>query len=222
MQHIAAIFDLDDTLLDESSNRLLFQYLRHNGQLSRYFRLRDSWTIATAILAYRMGMRDVTQVMQSSARIARGIALDEFWQLVQCWFDEIVVAHITPLGQERLAWHRAQGHLPVICSASSQFTVQPVAHHLGIEHMVYTEWLGQDGYMTGEIRRPIAYGAGKVYWMQQWAAIQHVSLAQSYFYTDHISDLPLLEAVGHPIAVNPDRKLAQLAVGRSWPIVDWR
>ena len=151
MQHIAAIFDLDETLLDESSGRLLFHYLRRNGQLSRYFRLRDSWTIATAILAYRMGMRDVTQVMQRSARIARGIALDEFWQLVQCWFDEMVVDHITPLGQEQLTWHRAQGHLPVICSASSQFSVQPVAHHLGIEHMVYTEWLGQDGYMTGEI-----------------------------------------------------------------------
>ncbi len=222
MQQIAAIFDLDDTLLNESSGRLLVRYLRRSGQLARYFRLRHSWILATAFLTYRIGGRqDVTQLMGRSARIARGIPLDEFWQLVQSWFDELVVDHIAPPGRAQLDWHRDQGHIPVICSASSQFSVQPVAHYLGIEHMVFTEWLSKDGYLTGEIRQPIAYGAGKVYWMEQWAASQNVSLAQSYFYTDHISDLPLLEVVGHPVAVNPEPQLAQLASARGWPIVDW-
>ncbi|CAN5736197.1 hypothetical protein BH10CHL1_BH10CHL1_14140 [soil metagenome] len=223
MQQIAAIFDLDDTLLNESSGRLLFRYLRRSGQFSRYFRLRHSWILAGAFLNYRIGGRqDMTQLMGRSARIARGIALDEFWQLTQNWFDEMVVDHISPSGIAQLAWHRAQGHIPVICSASSQFSVQPVAQHLGIEHRVFTDWLSEDGYLTGEIRRPIAYGAGKVYWMEQWAATHNVSLAQSYFYTDHISDLPLLDVVGHPVAVNPEPQLAQLATGRGWPIVDWR
>lgn len=223
MQQIAAIFDLDDTLLNESSGRLLLRYLRRSRQLSRYFRLRHSWILATAFLNYRMGGRqDMTQLMARSARIARGIALDEFWQLTQSWFDDLVVNHIAPLGQAQLAWHRVQGHIPVICSASSQFSVQPVAQHLGIEHMVFTEWLDEGGRLTGEIRLPIAYGTGKVYWMEQWAASQNVSLAQSYFYTDHISDLPLLEAVSHPVAVNAEPRLAQLAAGRGWPLVDWR
>ena len=222
MPQIAAIFDLDDTLLNAASARLLFQYLRQNDLFSRYFRRRDSLAVAGAVLAYRLGLLDETQLMQRSARVAKGIALAEFWPLVQRWFDEMVIHHIAPLAQERLAWHRTQGHIPVICSGSSQFSVAPVAHYLAIEHSVCTEWLCKDGRMTGEIRQPIAYGVGKVHWMQQWAEKHEVALVQSYFYSDDISDLPLLEAVAHPCAVNPDRKLTQLATLRGWPILDWR
>ena len=222
MPPIAAIFDLDDTLLNAASARLLARYSRQNDQFSRYFRRRDSLAIAAAVLTYRLGLLDATQLMARSARIAKDIALDEFWPLVQQWFDEMVVHHISARGQEQLAWHRAQGHIPVICSGSSQFSVQPVAHYLAIEHMVYTEWLDKDGRLTGEIRRPIVYGTGKVHWMQQWAERHHIVLSDSYFYSDDISDRPLLETVAHPAAVNPDRQLTQLAAQRGWPILHWR
>ncbi len=222
MVQIAAIFDLDETLLDASSGRLFLRYLRHSGQFSRFFHFRDSWTVISAVFLYRLGLLDATETMQRGARVATGLRLDNFWPLVQQWFDEVVIHHIAPAAQERLAWHRTQSHIPIICSGSSQFSVVPVARHLQIEHFICTEWLCNETCMTGEIRQPIAYGDGKVHWMQQWAAMHNVSLAQSYFYTDHISDRPLLEAVAHPNAVNPDRQLTQLATVRGWPILQWR
>lgn len=222
MTQIAAIFDLDETLLDASSGRLFYQYLRHSGQFFRFFRLRDSWTVVSAVLLYRLGLLDATETMQRGASVAAGLRLDDFWPVVQQWFDEVVVRHIAPAAQERLAWHRIQGHIPIICSGSSQFSVVPVARHLQIEHFICTEWLCNETCMTGAIRQPIAYGDGKVHWMQQWAATHNVNLAASYFYTDHISDLPLLEAVAHPNAVNPERHLAQVAAVRGWPILQWR
>lgn len=221
MKRIAAIFDLDDTLLSGSSGRLFFTYLRRNHLYPRFFRLRNAMPLIAAFLLYRLGRADATATMQRSASIARGIAVADIWAVVQSWFDDVLVHAITPAGREQVVWHQEQGHIPVICSASSQFAVQPVADYLGIEHTIYTEWLSEDGRLTGLVREPIVYGEGKVYWASLWAAEQQVDLSASYFYSDHISDQPLLEVVAFPIAVNPEPRLARLARNRAWPILDW-
>ena len=181
MPSIAAIFDLDNTLLNDASGRLFFQYLRRSGEFSHFFRLRNVWTVASAALLLRLGIFDLTQAMRRSAAVAAGTGLDEMDTVVRRWFEEMVVHHISVAGRERLDWHRMQEHIPVICSGASQFSVLPVARYLGIEHNVHTEWLSKDGYLTGDIRQPIVYGAGKVYWMQKWAAEHKVNLAQSYW-----------------------------------------
>lgn len=221
MPRIAAIFDLDRTLLAGTSGKLFFQYLRKTGQLWRYFRRRDLAVVAAAVGAYQLGLIDATQAMQRSARVAAGIDVDEFWRLVQRWFAEMAVHAITRDGQASVAWHRSQEHVPLICSASSQFSVQPVADHLAIHHTIYTEWLASDGRLTGRVRLPVAYGAGKVHWVQRWAAEHGVDLARSYFYSDDHSDLPLLEKVAHPTAVNASPKLAKEAAARGWPLLAW-
>ncbi len=105
-----------------------------------------------------------------------------------------------------MAWHRGQGHIPLICSGSSQFAVLQVADELQIQHTIYTEWEAQDGYLTGTLRHPLVYGTGKVFWAQAWADANQIDLAGSYFYSDHISDLPLMDLVAHPVAINPDKK----------------
>jgi HAD superfamily hydrolase (TIGR01490 family) len=222
MAKIAAIFDLDDTLLNGSSGRLFFSYLRRKGLYPRFFRLRNAMPVIAAFLLYHLGQADVTQTMQRSAMVARGIKVDELWEVVGHWFEDVLVHAITQGGRDCIAWHREQGHVLAICSASSQFAVQPVADHLGIEHAIYTEWLSHEGRLTGQVREPIVYGAGKVHWASRWAAKQGVALAESYFYSDHISDEPLLEVVASPVAVNPEPRLARLARSRNWPILDWR
>jgi putative phosphoserine phosphatase/1-acylglycerol-3-phosphate O-acyltransferase len=222
MTRIAAIFDLDDTILRGSSGRLFVQYLRRKRLFSRYFRLRNMMPVVASYLLYRLGRRDATQTMRRSAMAARGILVDDLWMVVNPWIEEVLVPAIAPAAQERLAWHRSEGHLPVICSASSQFAVPPVANYLGIEHVVFTEWLVENGRLTGRVREPVVYGVGKVHWMKLWAAEEQVSLAESYFYSDHISDQPLLELVAWPTAVNPDARLAELALQRGWPVQNWR
>ena len=219
---IAAIFDMDDTLLNGSSGRMLFSWLREKKMLNRYFRRRDIPQVAMAGLLYKLHLLDPTWFLLRMGRAAAVADALEILSISRRWFREMLVPAINPEGVKRLKWHRAQGHLPVICSGSSQFAVELVAAHLGIGQTICTEWLIEDGKLTGELRQPLAYGEGKVHWMERWAETNRVDLAGSYFYTDHISDRPLLERVAHPVAVNPDPKLTRLAQAQDWEILAWR
>ncbi len=218
---IAAIFDMDDTLLNGSSGRMLFSWLREKQMLNSYFRRRDMPQVVVAALLYKLHLLDPTWLILRMGRSAAGASADDLWSISRRWFDEMLVPAINPDGVECLTWHVQQGHLPVICSGSSQFAVELMAEHLGIGETVCTEWLIESGRLTGELRQPLVYGQGKVFWMERWAAQKDVDLAASYFYTDHISDQPLLERVAHPVAVNPDKKLARLAQSRGWDILAW-
>lgn len=218
---IAAIFDLDGTLLSGMTGSMFINYLRRSGQLSRYFSPRAMFEVVAAGLAHKVRLLNATQAMQITVAASKGLELEAMWDLVHRWFEEMVVHTITPGGRKQLAWHQAQGHIPVICTASSQFSAAPVAAHLGIEHFLFSEWLSQDGRMTGAVRLPIMYGTGKVFWLRRWADAQGVDLHQSYFYTDHHSDLPLLDLVAHPAVVHPNRSLHAVAAARGWPILDW-
>lgn len=219
---IAAIFDMDDTLLNGSSGRMLFTWLREKDMLNRYFRRRDIPQVILAALLYKLHLLDPTWFLLRMGRAAAGADAAEMWTISRRWFREMLVPAISPNGVKRLKWHTAQGHLPVICSGSSQFAVELVAGHLGIQHTICTEWIVEEGKLTGELRQPLAYGEGKVYWMERWSETNRVDLTSSYFYTDHISDRPLLERVAHPVAVNPDRKLARFAQSQNWEILSWR
>ncbi|MFZ1752392.1 MAG: HAD family hydrolase [Caldilineaceae bacterium] len=218
---LAAIFDMDDTLLNGSSGRMLFTWLREKGLLDRYFRRRDMPQVVLAALLYKLNLLDPTWLILRMGRSAAGADAAEMWAISRRWFAEMLVPAINADGVDRLAWHRAQGHLPVICSGSSQFAVDLMAEHLGIAERVCTEWIIEGGRLTGELRQPLVYGQGKVHWMEGWAATMGVDLDNSYFYTDHISDRPLLERVAHPFAVNPDPKLARLAKARGWESLAW-
>lgn len=199
----------------------MFRYLQARGLFRQYM---SWWTvipIISTIGLYKLGAIDANRAMQRAAHLVRGIHVADLWEIVQTWFEESVVPAIAVDGRGRLEWHRAQGHVPVICSAASQFSVQPVAHYLGVEHTVYTDWLVHNGKLSGTVREPVVYGSGKVYWMERWAQEHQIELAESYFYSDHISDRPLLERVAHPTVINPNRKLAQLASNLGWQVQRW-
>lgn len=218
---VAAIFDLDDTLLSESTGRSIIRYLRETNSVKGKVRRRDIALVLGSTLLYHYGALDVTRLMQVTARLVRGLEVAEMWRVVDRWFNEVVVQTLAPGALERLAWHRAQGHVPVICTASSQFSALPVARHLGIEHVIYTPWRDDGVRMTGTVQLPLAYGAGKVYWMRRWAAENGFRLQDAWFYSDHVSDLPLLELVAHPGAANPSPALRTVAAARDWPVLTW-
>jgi HAD superfamily hydrolase (TIGR01490 family) len=96
--------------------------------------------------------------------------------------------------------------------------VRPIAARMGIEHILYTRLEVEDGLFTGRVIEPICFEEGKIYWLQQFIEEQGIDLAKSYFYTDSITDLPLLDLVGHPVATNPDPLLYRTAVKRRWPV----
>jgi HAD superfamily hydrolase (TIGR01490 family) len=150
---------------------------------------------------------------------AAGDEEKEMRALCDRWFVEDVMPHIVEPGVERVAQHQEKGHLVAIVSASTQYVVRPMAAYLGIDgQYVCTHLESKEGLLTGKVLPPVCYGQGKVVWAERFAAEHDVDLSSSYFYTDSISDLPLLERVGHPVAVNPDPRLRRLALQRDWPI----
>jgi putative phosphoserine phosphatase/1-acylglycerol-3-phosphate O-acyltransferase len=111
---------------------------------------------------------------------------------------------------------------PVILTGATRYLAEPVAADLGIEHVLVTQLVVRDGRFTGEVIRPVCYGAGKTYWAERFAAGREIDLGRSYFYTDSITDLPVLERVGEPRIVNPDPRLGRVAARRGWPVLRLR
>ncbi len=125
---------------------------------------------------------------------------------------------IYPEAERLVSEHRAQGHVVVIVSGATKFVVAPLAERLGIEHTLYTRLEVEDGRFTGRVVEPLCFEEGKIYWLQQFIEEQGIELAKSFFYTDSVTDLPLLELVGHPVVTNPDPRLYRTAVNRCWPV----
>ncbi|HEY65599.1 MAG TPA: HAD family hydrolase [Caldilineae bacterium] len=216
---IAAFFDLDYTILRSSSGRLFVRYLRQKGMISR----RQEMAIATWSAFYMFRLIDYPRLM--SRLIADIMGQDEasMWTLCQRWFDEMVVHYISANAREAIARHKAQGHLVAIVTASTPYAATPVAEHLGLDgNVLATRLEVRNGRFTGRVLGPACYGQGKVYWAERYAEEHGADLTRSYFYTDSANDLPLLERVGHPIAVNPDRRLRRIARARGWSIVSFR
>ncbi|MGQ9599816.1 MAG: HAD family hydrolase [Anaerolineae bacterium] len=215
MAQIAALFDLDKTLLDTSSGQLYARFLYRQGQMGRGELLRVIWWG----IGSRLGVLDMQKLLPRLLVQAAGDDESELRALCDRWFTQDVLPHLTEKGRERVAEHQAQGHLVAIVSASTQYVVAPLAAHLGFPgQYVCTHLESKDGRLTGQITPPVCFGWGKVVWAERFAAEHDVDLSRSYFYTDSISDLPLLERVGHPVAVNPDPRLQRLAQKRGWPI----
>jgi HAD superfamily hydrolase (TIGR01490 family) len=213
---IAAFFDVDYTVLNASSSVMYVQYMRRHGRLGRRDMLRVGWYV----LLYRTAIVDFGRVIAQVARAAAGESESETRAFCDRWFREVVVHHVSEDARRRIAHHRAQGHRPVLLSAATQYVNRPLAGHLDLgDDFLCTRLETQDGVLTGRLIEPACYGAGKLYWAGQFAAEQGIDLAASYFYTDSYSDLPVLRAVGHPVAVNPDARLLRHARRADWPIL---
>ncbi len=216
---IAALFDLDHTILTASSGRLFVRYLRQRRAISR----RQEAAIWAWSGLYLLGLMDYPHLI---ARLTADVAgQDEAatWAMCLRWFDEMVVAYISEEARRAIARHRAEGHQVAIVTAATLYAAGPVAAHLGLgDHVLATRLEVQDGHFTGRLVEPACYGKGKVYWAERYATERGIDLSRSYFYTDSVSDLPLLERVGHPVAVNPDWRLRRIARARGWPIVSFR
>jgi HAD superfamily hydrolase (TIGR01490 family) len=130
-----------------------------------------------------------------------------------------LVARVRPESRKLIAMHHESGRDTWIVSASPRRIVEPLAAGLGMTGAIGSEGKVVDGKFTGELDGPFIYGTGKAEAIEQLGSERGYDLALSYAYSDSISDLPMMEAVGHPVAVNPDSQLGRIAHERGWPIV---
>jgi HAD superfamily hydrolase (TIGR01490 family) len=215
---IAALFDIDGTLLARNSAPLYMRHLRRTGQA----RWRDVALTLYFLLRYKLGWLDLERALAASLEWVRGRTEAAVRADAEAWYAAEVRPWVFPAMAATVAAHRRAGHLPVILTSATRYLAEPLAADLGIEYVLVTQLVVRDGRFTGEAVRPVCYGPGKIYWAERFAEKHGVDLRQSYFYTDSITDLPVLERVGRPRVVNPDPRLRRAAARRGWPVVRLR
>jgi HAD superfamily hydrolase (TIGR01490 family) len=211
---IGAFFDMDKTLIAENSASLYMRYRYQRGEIGGLELLKG----IGAYLQYKLGILDIRNWTKTMMIQFRGQNEAELEAEAKAWFEELVVGTIYPEAEALVREHEAQGHIVAIVSGGTKFVVRPLAQRLGIEHLLYTRLEVEDGCFTGRVIEPICFEEGKIYWLQQFIDEHGIDLAKSWFYTDSITDLPLMDLVGHPVATNPDPLLYRTAVRRRWPV----
>jgi HAD superfamily hydrolase (TIGR01490 family) len=211
---IGAFFDMDKTLISENSGSLWMQHRWRKGEISNLELLKGVGTY----LQYKLGVLDIRAWSRTMMLEFRGQREEDLQREAEEWFDELVMASLYPEAERLVREHTEAGHVVAIVSGATKFVVGPLAERLGIAHMIYTRLETEDGVFTGRVVEPVCFEEGKIYWLQQLIEEEGIDLAKSWFYTDSITDRPLMDLVGHPVAVNPDPMLYREAVRRSWPV----
>jgi HAD superfamily hydrolase (TIGR01490 family) len=206
-------FDMDKTLLSKSSGTLLVKYLFKKRMITL------SEVIATIRVSvdYSLNRLDFPKTIARLSTSIRGGSAEHMQKICDKWVVDDVLQYIAPRALARLREHQAFGDLVYLLSASSQFAVKPVAEFVGVPCR-YTELEIVDGRFTGGILDVDCFGEGKRIWGERIAASHGVPLADCTLYTDSYSDRPLLDVIGTPVPVNPDRKLLRYAGERGWGV----
>ena len=208
-----AFFDMDKTLLSTSSGVLYLQYLWQH----RLINMSEMVSVLVISTQYSLNFLNFPKAMARMSRSIKGGDAAATKALCDQWFLDQMVHYIAPKAVERLRQHEQRGDAVILLSASTQFAVEPVARHLNIPYRC-TELEIKDNRFTGNVVGMHCYAEGKCYWAERIAQEHDVPLAECTFYSDSYSDHSLLERVGHPVAVNPDRKLRALAQRKNWPV----
>ena len=213
----AAFFDLDKTIIAKSSTLAFSKPFFHSGLLNRRTVLRSAY----AQFVFALSGADEDQMERMRAFITSmctGWDAAQVREIVNETLHEIIDPLVYDEAVRLIDEHKAAGRDVVIVSSSGEELVAPIAAMLGADHMVATRMVVEDGLYTGEIGYYV-YGPAKADAIRELAAARGYELAESFAYSDSVTDLPMLEIVGHPNAVNPDRGLRKVAVDRGWPIV---
>ena len=213
----AAFFDLDRTLISTSSSLALSRPLYRAGLVTRAQLLRGAYgQLAYVLLG--ADERRMERMRDRMLALSRGWDRGEVEELVRDVVVDLVDPFVYQEGLDLIAEHLAAGRRAFIVSSSPEEIVRPLAAHLGIADVLATRARIVDGRYTGELAFYCA-GPNKAEAMREVAARDGIDLGASYAYSDSIADLPMLRAVGHPVAVNPDRDLRREAEASDWPVL---
>jgi len=215
--HAAAFFDLDRTLISGSST-FTFGVAAWRASLVEGRRLRGDAVRALSFRLFGASDERTASIRDRLLDAIRGASEADLAQLSSAIVPRLV-EQVRPESRELIEWHREAGREQWIVSASAQGIVDPLAHAIGMTGGIGTRMRVVDGVYMGELDGPFVYGEGKVEAMRTIAHARDYDLSRCYAYSDSISDRPMLELVGHPVAVNPDRALETLARARGWPVV---
>lgn len=213
----AAFFDLDKTVIARASMVAFGRPLYREGMVSR-------WLLVRALYGQLMYLwvgadeKKLVKMRDTVLRLTKGWHQERIRSIVSDTLPEVIDPIVYEEALDLFREHRARGHTVVIVSASPIEIVEPLGEYLGVDEALGTEArVDDDGRYTGEMAF-YCYGANKAVAMERIAARDGYSLSDCWAYSDSMTDLPMLEVVGHPVAVNPDRDLGRIASERGWDI----
>lgn len=214
-----AIFDLDHTLINGDSDHAWGQFLVENQLVDPVeYKQKNDWFFEQ----YLAGGLDVHEYLAFALKPLTQFPLDQLLQLRDRFLKECIIPIISRKSRELIAQHREQGDTLLIITATNGFITYPIAQLLGIDQIIAPHPEFINGAYTGKIVGVPSFQHGKVIRLQDWLAEHQQSLEGSWFYSDSDNDLPLLEIVDNPVAVDPCAKLETVAKARQWPIISLR
>ncbi len=213
----AAFFDLDKTIISRSSALAFAPSFYRHGLISRTEAVRSAY----AQLSYRLlgaDHRRMERIRGQVSAVCRGWPADRVADIVRRNLEDIIVPLVYPQVYSLIAAHRRDGRDVIIVSTSGEEMVGPIGLLLGASSVIATRMQVAGGRYTG-VMEFYAYGEAKAHRVRELAAERGYRLGDCFAYSDSVTDLPLLEAVGRPHAVNPDRALRRVARERGWPVL---
>jgi HAD superfamily hydrolase (TIGR01490 family) len=212
------IFDMDDTLVDGDSANLWLHYLVAHGRAPAEMLPREE----ELLQAYREGRVDMREFVRFALVPMRGLAREVVADWMAEFVEAVILPRVFPQALRQLEWHRARGDRLLVVSATGEYLVSAIANRLGVQDSIGILVETQDGRYTGETYGELSYREGKVSRLREWLKAEGESLDGSHGYSDSFNDVPLLEAVEHGHAVNPDPTLHGIAAERGWRVLSWR
>lgn len=216
---VLAIFDLDNTLLGGDSDYLWGKFLVEQGLVNeKYYRQENQRFYQN----YQAGTLDIHAFLAFSLKPLSQHGLGTLRALHQQFMAEKIEPILLPKAQQLIEQHRAQNDRLLIITATNRFITQPIAQRLGVDDLIATEPEIRNDRFTGYPTGIPCFQDGKVTRLNAWLDTNQQELEGSWFYTDSHNDIPLLEIVTHPIAVDPDKPLRHHAQEKNWNIISLR
>lgn len=214
-----AIFDLDNTLIAGDSDYSWGEFLVAQGRVDpvQYKTMNEKF-----YQDYQCGRLDIREYLAFALQPLARLEREELALLHRQFMAEVIQPMWLPAALSLLQKHRQRGDFLLVITSTNRFVVEPICSRLGVDDLLATELATREGRYTGEVEGEPTFREGKVSRLHQWLADTAHTLEGSYFYSDSINDLPLLEVVDNPVAVDPDEALADIAAQRNWSIISLR
>lgn len=214
-----AIFDLDNTLLAGDSDYLWGQFLVQQQLVDGDWYEQENQRFYEE---YKQGVLDINEFLRFSLQPLAQMSMARLQELHRQFMAQSIEPILLPKAEALLDKHRQAGDFLLIITATNRFVTEPIAARLGVDDLLATEAESVNGRYSGQPSGIPCFQEGKVQRLNSWLAQTHHDMQDSWFYSDSRNDIPLLEAVTHPVAVDPDDTLAQHAEMRGWEIMSLR
>lgn len=216
---VAAFFDFDLTLIDVESPKIGIKYMWDLGMVSIFYVIK----IMAANVFYKRHLISEQKMARILISFYKNKPFELFSAGARDYYLDVIRPHLAPNIVARVRAHREQQHILVLISAGLRYLLAPVVEDLGFDYLFCTDLeVRPDGILTGKTNGPICTDEYKRVYARKLAQDLDLDLASSYAYGNHTTDLPMLELVGHPHAVEPDNRLRKVALENGWPILTYR